>query len=123
MSIELTEERGIAGLVFSFEAITRLVSARSAPHRRRERPPIDGERLKSQLAGATGSKNVRLTQEMFRPDPSGELSVDEAIADLARLMADIPPDSPRALKLAEIIRGLRGADDSTARQLRRLAGT
>jgi len=55
---------------------------------------------------------------MFRPDPNGELSVDEAIADLMALLADAPPDSPRAQKLAEIIRGLRGQDDS-ARQPRR----
>jgi hypothetical protein len=45
---------------------------------------------------------------MFRPDPNGELSVDEVIADLTALLADVPPDSPRALKLAEFIRGLRG---------------
>jgi hypothetical protein len=56
---------------------------------------------------------------MFRPDPNGELSVDEAIADLTGLLADVPPDSPRALKLAEIIRGLRGMDDGAPRQLRR----
>jgi hypothetical protein len=51
---------------------------------------------------------------MFRPDPNGELSVDEAIADLTALLADAAPDSPRALKLAEIIRGLRGQDDRRA---------
>ena len=56
---------------------------------------------------------------MFHPDPNGELSVDEAIADLIRLLANVPPDSPRAQKLTEIIRGLRGMDDSAARQLRR----
>jgi hypothetical protein len=56
---------------------------------------------------------------MFRPDPNGELSVDEVIADLTALLADAPPDSARALKLAEIIRGLRGLDDSVARQVRR----
>lgn len=55
---------------------------------------------------------------MFRPDPSGELSIDEVIADLTALIADIPPDSPRALKLAEIIRGLQGQDDSLTRQPR-----
>ena len=47
---------------------------------------------------------------MFRPDPNGELSVDEAVADLTALLADAAPDSPRAVKLAEIIRGLRGHD-------------
>jgi hypothetical protein len=51
---------------------------------------------------------------MFRPDRSGELSVDEVIADLTALLADAPADSPRALKLAEIIRGLRGQNDSSA---------
>ena len=55
---------------------------------------------------------------MFRPDPNGELSVDEVIADLTALLADAPPDSPRALKLAEIIHGLRGQDDSRTRHLR-----
>jgi hypothetical protein len=55
---------------------------------------------------------------MFHPDPNGELSVDEVIADLTALLADIPPDSPRALKLTEIIQGLRGRDDSGARQPR-----
>ena len=52
---------------------------------------------------------------MFRPDPNGELSVDEVIADLTALLADVPPDSSRAAKLAEIIRGLQGGDDSGAR--------
>jgi hypothetical protein len=59
---------------------------------------------------------------MFRPDPSGELSVDEVVADLTALLADVPPDSPRALKLAEIIRGLRGEDDRGAQQPRWLRG-
>jgi hypothetical protein len=55
---------------------------------------------------------------MFRPDPSGELSVEEAIAHLTALLAEIPPDNPRALKLAEIIRGLRGQDDRSRRHPR-----
>jgi hypothetical protein len=55
---------------------------------------------------------------MFRPDPHGELAVDEVIADLTALLAEVPSDSPRALKLAEIIRGLRGQDESEARQPR-----
>ena len=53
---------------------------------------------------------------MFRPDPNGQLSVDEAIADLTALLADAPAESPRALKLAEIIRGLRGQEDERARK-------
>ena len=57
---------------------------------------------------------------MFRPDPHGELSIDEVVADLTALLAEIPPDSPRALKLVEIIRRLRSQDDSDAQQL---AGT
>lgn len=55
---------------------------------------------------------------MFRPDPSGELSVDEVIADLTALLAKVPPESPRALKLAEIIRGLRGRDPDGTRHPR-----
>jgi hypothetical protein len=55
---------------------------------------------------------------MFRPDPRGELSVDEAIADLTALLAEVPPESPRALKLADIIRGLRGQDDRSSRHPR-----
>jgi hypothetical protein len=50
---------------------------------------------------------------MLGSDPNGELSVDEVIANRTALLAGIPPDSPRALKLAEIIRGLRGEDDSS----------
>jgi hypothetical protein len=52
---------------------------------------------------------------MFRPDPNGELCIDEVIADLTALLADASPDSPRAQKLAEIIRGLRGIEDSAPR--------
>ena len=55
---------------------------------------------------------------MFRPDPRGELSVDEVIADLTALLANVPPDTPRAQKLAEIIRGLRGDRDEGVRQPR-----
>ena len=55
---------------------------------------------------------------MFRPDPRGELSVDEAIADLTALLADVPPDTRRARKLAEIIRGLQGRDDDKVPQPR-----
>jgi len=49
---------------------------------------------------------------MFRPGPNGELSIDEVIADLTALLAAVPPGDPRALKLAEIIRGLRGQEDT-----------
>jgi hypothetical protein len=55
---------------------------------------------------------------MFRLDPNGEVSVEEVIADLTALLADVAPDSSRALKLAEIIRRLRGQEDSGARQPR-----
>jgi predicted ATP-grasp superfamily ATP-dependent carboligase len=44
---------------------------------------------------------------MFRPDPNGEHSVEEIIAKLSDTLADIPPDNPRAQKLAELIRGLQ----------------
>ena len=44
---------------------------------------------------------------MFRPDPNGEHSVEEVIAKLTDILTDVPLDSPRAQKLAEMIRGLR----------------
>jgi len=44
---------------------------------------------------------------MFRPDPNGEHSIEEVIAKLTDILADVPHDSPRAQKLAEMIRGLR----------------
>lgn len=44
---------------------------------------------------------------MFRPDPNGEHSVEEVIAKLTDILADVPDDSPRAQKLAQLIRELR----------------
>ena len=44
---------------------------------------------------------------MFRPDPNGEHSIEEVIAKLTDILTDVPHDSPRAQKLAEMIRGLR----------------
>ena len=44
---------------------------------------------------------------MFRPDPNGEHSVEEVIAKLTGILTDVPDDSPRAQKLAEMIRGLQ----------------
>ena len=44
--------------------------------------------------------------------------VGEVIADLTALPSHVPPDSSRAAKLAEIIRGLQGRDDNGARLLR-----
>ena len=44
---------------------------------------------------------------MFRPDPDGEHSVEEVIAKLTEVLTGVPPDSPRARKLIEMIRGLR----------------
>jgi hypothetical protein len=37
----------------------------------------------------------------------GEHSADQVIGKLTDILADIPADSPRALKLAEMIRGLQ----------------
>ena len=48
-----------------------------------------------------------LTHEMFRPDPNGEHSVEEIIAKLRDVLAGEPPDTPRARRLAEMIRDLR----------------
>jgi hypothetical protein len=44
---------------------------------------------------------------MFRLDPNGTHSVDDIIATLREVLTGVPPDSPRAQKLAEMIRGLR----------------
>ena len=49
-------------------------------------------------------------REMFRPDPDAEHSVEDVIAKLTEVLAGVPHDSPRAQKLAEMIRGLRVAD-------------
>jgi hypothetical protein len=43
---------------------------------------------------------------MFRPDPNGAHSVEQVIAKLTDILTDVPHDSPRAQKLAEMIRGL-----------------
>jgi hypothetical protein len=51
---------------------------------------------------------------MFRPDPNGEHSVEEVIAKLRDALTDEPPDSPRARKLAELIRGLRDRTNEDA---------
>jgi hypothetical protein len=50
--------------------------------------------------------------------PRSEPSIDKVIADLAAVLADVPPYSPEALKLAEVIRRLRGQEDSGTRQPR-----
>ena len=44
---------------------------------------------------------------MFRPDPNGAHSVEQVIAKLTDILTDVPHDSPRAQKLAEMIRGLQ----------------
>jgi hypothetical protein len=43
---------------------------------------------------------------MFRPDPSGPYTVEEAVAKLIATMKELPPDSPRAKQLAGTIRRL-----------------
>ncbi len=47
---------------------------------------------------------------MFRPDPNGQHSVEQVIAKLTDVLADLPHDSPRARKLVEMIRGLQKID-------------
>jgi len=44
---------------------------------------------------------------MFRPDPNSAHSVEQVIAKLTDILTDVPHDSPRAQKLAEMIRGLQ----------------
>ena len=52
---------------------------------------------------------------MLRPFyPRAELSIAKAIADLTAVLAETPPYSPEARKLAEIIRRLRGEEDTKA---------
>lgn len=62
---------------------------------------------------------------MFRPDPNGEHSVEDIIAKLTGILADVPADSPRARKIAEMIRGLRqfGKEQQHANSARPAAGT
>jgi hypothetical protein len=62
--------------------------------------------------------------EMFRLDPNGERSIEEVIAKLTDALAELPPDSPRAQRLADMIRGLREmADRATSKwQPRLVAG-
>jgi hypothetical protein len=43
---------------------------------------------------------------MFRPDPNGA-SVEQVIGKLTDILMEVPHDSPRAKKLAEMIRGLQ----------------
>ena len=43
----------------------------------------------------------------FRPDPKGARSIDQAIADLAVIVEKLIPTDPRALRIAEMIRGLQ----------------
>jgi hypothetical protein len=43
---------------------------------------------------------------MVRLDPEGERSAEQVIAKLTDILADVPVDSDRAKKLAEMIRGL-----------------
>jgi len=40
---------------------------------------------------------------MFRPDPNGTHSLEEIIAKLTEVLKDVPPDSSRAQKLADMI--------------------
>jgi hypothetical protein len=51
---------------------------------------------------------------MFRPDPNGHHTVDEAVAKLTEKLKELSPDSPRAQQLAGTIRRLQnlteGAD-------------
>jgi hypothetical protein len=44
---------------------------------------------------------------MFRPDPNGGLTVEEALAELTALLKELPPDSPQARQLAGTIRRLQ----------------
>jgi hypothetical protein len=44
---------------------------------------------------------------MFRPDPNGRLTVEDALAELTALLNELPPDSPQAKQLAGTIHRLQ----------------
>jgi hypothetical protein len=54
--------------------------------------------------------------DMFRPDPNGDRSVDEVIAKLSDVLADVRPGDPLAQKLAEMICGLREMGESATQK-------
>jgi hypothetical protein len=61
---------------------------------------------------------------MFRPDPNAEHSIEDVIAKLTDILTGVPQGSPRARKLAEMIRGLREtAKGHRALSANRAAGT
>ena len=47
---------------------------------------------------------------MFRPDPNGGRSVDEVIAKLSDVLANVRPGDPLAQRLTEMIRRLRDGE-------------
>jgi predicted RNA-binding protein with EMAP domain len=47
---------------------------------------------------------------MFRPDPNGPHSAREAVAKLSEVLKEEPSDSPRAKKLASMIRELQNGE-------------
>jgi hypothetical protein len=50
---------------------------------------------------------------MFRPDPQAAHTVDETIAKLIAIMKELPSDSPRAQRLADMVRRLNASQPST----------
>ena len=52
---------------------------------------------------------------MFRPDPNGPHSVEQVIAKLTEILEGLPADSPRAEKVAEMIRGLKKTENEYPR--------
>ena len=51
---------------------------------------------------------------MSGTDPTAEMTLDEAIADLLEILAQLPAGSSEALKAAELVRRLRALDDAAA---------
>jgi hypothetical protein len=51
---------------------------------------------------------------MFRPDPSGPHTVEDAIGKLANLIKVLPADSPRTRQLVDMIRRLQGLTERSA---------
>ena len=64
-------------------------------------------------------QNTFMRASMFRPDPNGPHSVADVITRLADTMRELPPDSPRAEELAEMIRRLRGEAAAKSRKFAR----
>jgi hypothetical protein len=63
--------------------------------------------LRHAISSTFVAQNFWCSTMSFRPDPRGARSIDEAIADLAGIAGKLFPTEPRAIRIAEMIRGLQ----------------